>query len=640
MSKKRKLKIVKPKKLRKSSINKIRKNFNLFNEIDDIDNYDKLIDMEKSNNNRFLVLQDTDGIDKIDEIPIVDIESDTSNDDIDNLEDSLKDNNDFIAVSSTSEEDYDDISEDEDTDGNESSHADERTLNTEFPWLLNHDHSKQKEIIDWLTLEIKDFVAYISPSKEEIEIRNVTISKIRNSLKELWSDSDLHVFGSYATDLYLPSSDIDCVVNSENGDKENRNDLYSLATHFKRNGLAIQVEVIAKARVPIIKFVEPNSKLHIDISFERLNGLEVAKIIREWLDDTPGLRELVLIVKQFLAARRLNNVHTGGLGGLSIICLVYSFLKLHPRIITNDIDPIDNLGVLLIDFFELYGKNFAYDDVAISFLDGRTSYMPKSEFKQFQPVRNPFSLAIQDPNDPYNNISRGSFNLRDIKKAFSGAFDLLTNVCFEMDFATFKDRVGRSILGNVIKYRGEKRDFKDERDLIENAAILTNEEYHRKRSRIVHEDIFLDTTDSEPDLDEEQDMYHIDIPVPKKRKVQKERTINPAILLAQKRSKLKSSKSDSKSEKPNKKKQLPDKFIDSLMGIVSDDEQEEGEEGKNSIKQKISGHSRSKDNKKYETTTDYNSDEEKIELKKKVDAQTRRDYWLSKGQSMSTIATT
>ncbi|KAI8399413.1 hypothetical protein J6895_01052 [Nakaseomyces glabratus] len=88
----------------------------------------------------------------------------------------------------------------------------------------------------------------------------------------------------------------------------------------------------------------------MDISFERLNGLEAAKLIRDWLASTPGLRELVLVVKQFLHSRRLNNVHSGGLGGFSIICLVYSFLRMHPRIITAEIDPLENLGVLLIEF--------------------------------------------------------------------------------------------------------------------------------------------------------------------------------------------------------------------------------------------------------------------------------------------------
>ena len=260
----------------------------------------------------------------------------------------LEDNQDFIAFSASSSDEKD-IQEKQALEVDEQvTKEPTKILKSDYPWIINHDHSKQKEISDWLTLEIADFVSYISPSREEIESRNQTISKVRNAVKQLWPDADLHVFGSYATDLYLPGSDIDCVINSKAGDKENRNSLYSLASFLKQQGLATQIEVIAKTRVPIIKFVEPESNIHIDVSFERTNGLEAAKLIREWLQDTPGLRELVLIIKQFLHSRRLNNVHTGGLGGFSIICIVFSFLQMHPRIITNEIDPMENLGVLLI----------------------------------------------------------------------------------------------------------------------------------------------------------------------------------------------------------------------------------------------------------------------------------------------------
>lgn len=454
----------------------------------------------------------------------------------------LEGNEDFIAFSSSDEEQEkdttknnkaeeeksDDISKEPDGDTKNNSNF------TDFPWIVNHDHSKQREVADWLTLEIKDFVSYISPNRSEIESRNITIGKIRNAVKRIWPDSDLHVFGSYATDLYLPGSDIDCVVNSLNKDKDNRNSLYQLANYLNKNGLAIDVEVISKARVPIIKFVEPESLIHIDVSFERTNGVDAAKLIRGWLDSTSGLRELVLIVKQFLYARKLNNVHTGGLGGFSIICLVYTFLHMHPRIITGEILPLDNIGVLLIDFFELYGKNFGYDDVAISVLDGVPNYLPKDSWKEIHPIRNPFSLAIQDPGDATNNISRGSFNIRDIKKAFAGAFDLLTNRCFEVDELTFKNRHGISILGNVIKYRGKQRDFKDERKLVVNKAIIENEEFHKKRSRIIHDvdsesTVYVDDEDgsskepspSDTNIENEVDAYNLDQPLKKKQKKDK-----------------------------------------------------------------------------------------------------------------------
>ncbi|KAK5774236.1 hypothetical protein RI543_004525 [Arxiozyma heterogenica] len=479
---------------------------------------------------------------------------------------SLEENDDFIAFSNSSlSSDSDELQDSKLENRLEESQLEKGKIETaitssDYPWTINHDHSKETEIADWLTLEIHDFVKYISPSKEEIKARNITISKLRQAVKSLWPDADLHVFGSYATDLYLPGSDIDCVVNSEGGDKQTRTCLYKLAQHLKNEHIATEIEVIVKTRVPIIKFVEPETQIHIDVSFERTNGLEAAKLIREWLEETPGLRELVLIIKQFLHSRRLNNVHTGGLGGFSIICLVYSFLHLHPRILTGEIDPLENLGVLLIDFFELYGKNFGYDDVAISLLGGKPAYFSKLDWKELYPIRNSFSLAIQDPGDKTNNISRGSFNIRDIKKAFAGAFDLLTNRCFELDSIPFSKRKGQSILGNVIKYKGKQRDFKDERNLVLNKAIVENENYHqKKRSRIVH-----DMGDNELNSYENESKESSPDPPLKKRKKDKSNS--------DKKKDKKKSKVEKIKKKKNKVKDTKETELTTFIAAKDEDE--------------------------------------------------------------------
>lgn len=395
-------------------------------------------------------------------------------------------NDDYIAFDFSSDENdtaegdkteysaYDDneyLSNDEGSYHSENTNHRVGEANDEFPWIRNSDHSREREMSDWLTSEIKDFVKYISPSADEIKNRNKVINNLKEHISSLWPDAELHCFGSFATDLYLPGSDIDCVVISKRGRYDNKSSLYQLTSYIRNHNLGVEVVPIAKAKVPIIKFVDPKTRIHIDISFEKTNGLTAAKLIIDWLSQTPGLRELVLIVKHFLAVRKLNEVHVGGLGGFSIICLVYSFLKLHPRLSTNNIDPLENLGCLLIEFFELYGYNFGYDNVALAFNSNKEPiYLTKRSNPDLL-GRNPFSLAIQDPFDPSNNISRGSFNLKDIKRAFGGAFELLVNKCYELNAATYKQRLGKSILGGIIKYKGKQRDFQDAREEVKNVAF-------------------------------------------------------------------------------------------------------------------------------------------------------------------------
>jgi non-canonical poly(A) RNA polymerase PAPD5/7 len=80
--------------------------------------------------------------------------------------------------------------------------------------------------------------------------------------------------------------------------------------------------------------------------------------------DFGAARCLILLVKMFLLQRGMNEVFTGGLGSYSIICLVISFLQQHPKIQSGEILPCNNLGVLFLEFLELYGKNFNYGKLA------------------------------------------------------------------------------------------------------------------------------------------------------------------------------------------------------------------------------------------------------------------------------------
>jgi non-canonical poly(A) RNA polymerase PAPD5/7 len=70
-------------------------------------------------------------------------------------------------------------------------------------------------------------------------------------------------------------------------------------------------------------------------------------------------------------------VYTGGLSSYALILMVVSFLQLHPRG-EEAVSEKANLGVLLIEFFELYGRHFNYSNTAIIISDGG-SYVSKDK---------------------------------------------------------------------------------------------------------------------------------------------------------------------------------------------------------------------------------------------------------------------
>jgi hypothetical protein len=60
--------------------------------------------------------------------------------------------------------------------------------------------------------------------------------------------------------------------------------------------------------------------------------------------------------------------------------------------------PIDNFGVLLIDFLQLYGIDFNYFTTGIA-VAGEGRYFKKTERDWFV-EQQPQLLSIEDPNDP------------------------------------------------------------------------------------------------------------------------------------------------------------------------------------------------------------------------------------------------
>jgi len=173
--------------------------------------------------------------------------------------------------------------------------------------------------------------------------------------------------------------------------------LRALANTIKRAGIANNVTIIAKAKVPIIKFVTTHGRLSVDISVNHINGVFAGRVILGLLKEMPALRALVLIIKAFLGQRSMNEVFSGGLGSYSIVCLAVSFLQMHPKIRRGEIDPSENLGVLMMEFFELYGCYFNYQEVGISIRNG--GYYFSKARRGWQDPNKPHLLSIEDPND-------------------------------------------------------------------------------------------------------------------------------------------------------------------------------------------------------------------------------------------------
>ncbi|KAF9092773.1 Non-canonical poly(A) RNA polymerase papd5 [Mortierella sp. AM989] len=293
------------------------------------------------------------------------------------------------------------------------------------PWMQHRRYSNTPSATIMLNNEAKDFVTYLSPTREEHQARTFVYERVRKAVEKLWRGAVVKLFGSFETQLYLPTSDLDIVVFRT--ESFTKHDLYSLKSHLEYARIGEDFEVVTHAKVPLVKFKETISNIAVDISFNVANGVEGAALTKRYMDDTPGLRSLTMLVKHFLKLRRCNEPFHGGVGSFLTVIMVMSFLQMHPTVQGKWIDPDENLGVLLIEFFELYGICFNYEDVGLTVANGG-SYFPRSQRSQDE---SQFGFCALDPNDPTNNVARAAKNIHSVQSQFATALTTLVSAVEE-----------------------------------------------------------------------------------------------------------------------------------------------------------------------------------------------------------------
>mmetsp|Transcript_11533 Transcript_11533/g.25635 ORF Transcript_11533/g.25635 Transcript_11533/m.25635 type:complete len:395 (+) Transcript_11533:138-1322(+) len=277
--------------------------------------------------------------------------------------------------------------------------------------------------------EILDCCEYIAPSVEEMRTREKVLQEVTEVVNSLWRSATISVFGSQMTKILTPTSDLDLVAegvpDKYRGDPSQPYVL--LAEALAKSGMVSYVEAIVNAKVPIVKLDHRLSGISVDICINNDSGLRTGKLIRRFVRQFPPLRPMVLVLKLFLAQRRLNDTYHGGIGSFLLTMMIVSFLQMKQRnALFRTQVPSWNLGTLLMEFFHLYGIAFNYYSTGLRIADGG-SYIPKRQIEaQGKGLNRPNLLYVENPDVPDFDIGRNSFMMPKIRRSFEHAHQLLT----------------------------------------------------------------------------------------------------------------------------------------------------------------------------------------------------------------------
>jgi DNA polymerase sigma len=309
-------------------------------------------------------------------------------------------------------------------------------VNTLPPWLpVNHDYSDNQRPFVRLHNEIVQFVSFLSPKDSEISARELVVSDLQSVVSKLWPDATIHVFGSQMTNLLIPCSDMDVTIMNvpmtNDSNRETIKLLESLADVLRYHSprLVSYLEVVSSAKFPIIKLDHKLTGISVDICINNSSGIDTGNLMRNYLQSYPMLRPLALVIKVYLAQRRLHETYNGGIGSFVLLNMIISMIQQRQRVaIAKGSTPSWNLGALLVEFFRFYGSKFNYITTGIS-ISNAGYYCKQSRGDDWG--ANKFTLSLENPDpavQPPVDIGKNSFMIAKVRRSFEHASQVLTSI--------------------------------------------------------------------------------------------------------------------------------------------------------------------------------------------------------------------
>ncbi|CAG8554315.1 hypothetical protein C2G38_2165592 [Gigaspora rosea] len=243
--------------------------------------------------------------------------------------------------------------------------------------------------------------------------------------------------------LGISTSDVDICITTPHKDLE---DIFILAEILQKSNLHI-VECVGNAKVPIVKFWDPNLKLACDANINHTVGVYNTQLIRNYVKIDQRVQPLVMIIKYWAQQRGLNNAAHGTLSSYSWTCMVLNFLQMRdppilpvlqiPNIpLGNKVDlsncknidsffkfgnkNYESIGKLLLAFFKYFAYEFDSGHKVISLRQGKLLNKKEKNWSHWL-------LCIEEPFNTSRNLGNGinDASFRRIKNEFYRACRIL-----------------------------------------------------------------------------------------------------------------------------------------------------------------------------------------------------------------------
>ena len=310
-------------------------------------------------------------------------------------------------------------------------------INYEYNFDFFQDKEKDNYILNCLSKDITEYEQFVTAHiSSSANIYKALLNNVEMAVNECISDYQVHLYGSHATNLCLPWSDLDIVLIPKNMNRncinENNHALLSKLYENLRNKKWVKdINYISNASIPIIKIytIETFNNIPIDISIqeEKHFGLKCVELVKQYMNQFESLKPLVLSLKNILKRANLNDPYKGGISSYGLILMIVYFLK-QQSFAGRDIslgENNSNLGQLFLGFLHFYSHEFEIEKNII-YIKNNTNDL---DDLKYQNLSLGSRLIIIDPLNVNNNVAKSCFQTIGIKLSFIISLNTLYEDC-------------------------------------------------------------------------------------------------------------------------------------------------------------------------------------------------------------------
>ncbi|XP_050237655.1 UTP:RNA uridylyltransferase 1 [Mercurialis annua] len=191
----------------------------------------------------------------------------------------------------------------------------------------------------------------LTPPEEEISKQKQLLTLLEKLVNREWPEARLYLYGSCANSFGVLKSDIDVCLAIGDADVNKSEVLLKLADILQSDNLQ-NVQALTRARVPIVKLMDPVTGISCDICINNVLAVVNTKLLWDYAQIDVRVRQLAFIVKHWAKSRGVNATYQGTLSSYAYVLMCIHFLQQRRPAILPCLQGMDTTYTVNVDGIE------------------------------------------------------------------------------------------------------------------------------------------------------------------------------------------------------------------------------------------------------------------------------------------------